>query len=170
MEARRLEPVTAYLGLGSNLGLRQDNLLRAIRLLQGHVQVRSASSVYDTVPWGLAEQFNFLNCVLKVEAGLAPHLLLEAVKGLEQEMGRQPDIRYGPRLIDVDILLYGDLTLDQPDLQIPHPRLHLRAFVLVPLVELAPELTHPTLNITMARLAQRVEGKEGVTLWGPPLE
>ena len=164
-----MERLTAYFGLGSNLGRRENNLLRAIDLLRPHVQVHSSSSVYQTVPWGLIEQPIFLNCVLEVTSTLAPHRLLDSAKGLELEMGRQGGPRYGPRLIDVDILLYGGLTLDDSDLQIPHPRMHLRAFVLVPLAELAPNLNHPSLNCSIAVLAQRVNGKEGVTYWGPPL-
>jgi 7,8-dihydro-6-hydroxymethylpterin-pyrophosphokinase len=83
-------------------------------------------------------------------------------------MGRQPGVRYGPRLIDVDILLYGDTTVDLPDLKIPHPGLSQRAFVLVPLAELAPWLVHPTLRVPISDLARRADGLEGVTPWGPP--
>ena len=164
-----MERLTAYLGLGSNLGLREDNLLRAIDLLRPLVRVHCSSSVYQTAPWGYVEQPIFLNCVLEVTSTLAPHRLLDSVIGLEREMGRQRGARYGPRLIDVDILLYGNLNLDHSDLQIPHPRMHMRAFVLVPLAELAPNLNHPALNCSIAALAQRVNGKEGVTIWGPPL-
>jgi 7,8-dihydro-6-hydroxymethylpterin-pyrophosphokinase len=94
--------------------------------------------------------------------------LLSAVKKLEEKIGREPGFRYGPRLIDIDILLYGDLTVGLPELQIPHPRMVQRAFVLVPLAELAPGLVHPTLKITIGDLARQVEGKEGVKLWSAP--
>ena len=163
-----MDPVTAYLGLGSNLGRREDNLRRAIGLLRRYVRPRRTSPVYETAPWGFCQQPDFLNCVLEVTATLAPHQILSSVKGLEREMGRQPGVRYGPRLIDVDILFYGDRTMDYPDLQIPHPRLHQRAFVLVPLADLAPELLHSALGLTMAQLSDRVAGREGVKLWGPP--
>ena len=164
-----MDPVTVYLGLGSNLGRREDNLRRAIGLLRRCVLPRRASPVYETAPWGFSQQPDFLNCVLEVTATLAPHQVLSSVQGLEREMGRQPGVRYGPRLIDVDILFYGSQTLEYPDLQIPHPRLHQRAFVLVPLADLAAALSHPTLILTVAQLADEVAGKEGVKLWGPAL-
>ena len=169
MEAPGLDPVTVYLGLGSNLGRRENNLRRAIGLLRRYVRPLRASSVYETAPWGLSQQPDYLNCILEVTATLSPHQVLSSVKSLEREMGRQPGVRYGPRLIDVDILFYGGETLEYPDLQIPHPRLHQRAFVLVPLADLAPELSHPTLALTVAQLADGVSGKEGVKLWGQPL-
>ena len=164
-----MDPVTVYLSLGSNLGRREDNLRRAIGLLRRYVRPRRASSVYETAPWGFPQQPHFLNCILEAAATLAPHRVLSSVKSVEREMGRQPGVRYGPRLIDVDILFYGGQTLEYPDLQIPHPRLHQRAFVLVPLTDLAPELSHPTLTLTVAQLAEVVAGKGGVELWGPPL-
>jgi 2-amino-4-hydroxy-6-hydroxymethyldihydropteridine diphosphokinase len=188
-------PIIAYLGLGSNLGRREANLKEAIsRLYAGWsrfpaanagltvpphpqgvegrrglptgIQVLRTSPVYETAPWGYTDQPDFLNCVLEVRAFLSPQELLSSVKGLEQAMGRQPGVRYGPRLIDVDILLYGETTVDLPDLKIPHPGLHQRAFVLVPLAEIATGLVHPTLGITIGELAHRVQGLEGVTLWG----
>ena len=164
-----MDPVTVYLGLGSNLGRREDNLRRAIGLLRRYVRPRKASSVYETAPWGFYQQPHFLNCILEVTATLSPRQVLSSVKSLEREMGRQPGVRYGPRLIDVDILFYGGQTLEHPDLQIPHPRLHQRAFVLVPLAALAPQVFHPTLTLTVAQLADRMAGKDGVKLWAPPL-
>ena len=163
-----MEPVTAYLGLGSNLGQREANLARAVHLLGQRMRPLRVSSIYETSPWGYTDQPDFLNCVLEAETKLAAPSLLESVKGLEREMGRVTSFLYGPRLIDVDLLLYGDWTTDLPDLQIPHPRLSQRAFVLVPLAELAAGLVHPTLKLTVAELARRAEGGEGVKLWGPP--
>jgi len=188
-----MEPVTAYLALGSNLGRRQEHLNRATRLVSlpsppetgrdpapdrgippdwgaGMLQPMRASSVYETAPWGYADQPDFLNCVLEVQTSLAPCHLLQWVKRLEKEMGREWSPRYGPRVIDVDILLYSDVYVQRPDLQIPHPRLHQRAFVLIPLAELASELVHPTLGLTIQELADGIEGKDGVRPWGSPLK
>lgn len=182
-----MEPVTAFLGLGTNLGRREENLAAAIQRLgecplgsansthpatnrgKKAIKVLRSSAVYQTSPWGLEEQPDFLNCVLEVQTNLPPAGLLECAKAVEESLGRLPGLRYGPRLIDVDILLYGSTVVDQPDLQIPHPRLHLRAFALIPLAELDPELIHPLLNISVGQLAQQINGQEGVKLWGPPV-
>ncbi|MCH7606507.1 MAG: 2-amino-4-hydroxy-6-hydroxymethyldihydropteridine diphosphokinase [Chloroflexi bacterium] len=116
--------LTAYLGLGSNLGDRRANLDRAAQLLtsddSNQIRLLRASSTYETAPWGYAGQPDFLNCVLEIETSSSPEGLLERVKALEREMGRVTGQRFGPRIIDLDILLYGDRTVDQPDLQIPH--------------------------------------------------
>lgn len=176
--------VTAYLGLGTNLGERRKNLERAAELLfrspseplnhgrlkpASHLQPLRSSSVYETAPWGYANQPDFLNCVLEVETGLTSDQLLDITQGVEREMGREWSLRYGPRVIDVDILFYGAIIIEQANLQIPHPRLHQRAFVLAPLAELAPELTHPVLGLTVLEMMTEVDGKSGVKLWGPPL-
>ena len=181
-----MERVTAYLGIGSNLGCREENLAAAIQRLNdgtvtseihspvtsarvaNTIEVLRSSSVYQTSPWGLKDQPYFLNCVIEVGTKLPPAGLLERAKAVEETLGRQPALRYGPRLIDVDILLYGSVVVEQRDLEIPHPRLHLRAFALIPLAELAPELIHPVLNLTVGQLAQKVGGQDGVILWGPP--
>ena len=189
-----MDAVVAYLGLGSNLGRRDENLSTAIRCLNGgpgrggpgrdgpgrgnkvalawsipsKVQVLRASSVYQTSPWGFEDQPDFLNCVVEVRTGLSPQELLEHIKIIENDMGRQPSVRYGPRLIDVDILLYGDAILDLVDLQIPHPRLHQRAFALIPLAELDRRLVHPMFHVTIGELTDRVDGREQVGVWSPP--
>ncbi|MDA0733764.1 MAG: 2-amino-4-hydroxy-6-hydroxymethyldihydropteridine diphosphokinase [Chloroflexi bacterium] len=169
-----MAPVTAYLGLGTNLGSREINLSRAVQSLTTSqtVQIVRSSSIYETAPWGYTEQPNFLNCVVEVNTWLSPVELLELAKQIENDLGREENFRYGPRLIDIDILLYGNDTvhLCHPDLEIPHPRIAERAFVLVPLSELAPDIMHPTLNISLAHLSDNVEGKEDVMLWGPPLD
>jgi 2-amino-4-hydroxy-6-hydroxymethyldihydropteridine diphosphokinase len=169
-----LESITAYLGLGSNLGQREANLAQAVHLLANsrQVQVLRSSSIYETEAWGFTDQPRFLNAVVEITTNLQPVSLLELAKIVEAEAGREPTFRWGPRLIDVDILLYADQVIqeDNPDLQIPHPRLSQRAFVLIPLAELASELLHPTLNVPVGQIAQGVEGREGVRLWGPPIE
>ncbi len=166
-----MEMVTAYLGLGSNLGDRWKNLHDASELLDtldDGVRVLRASNVYETEPWGLEDQPKFLNSVVEIAASVPPERLLALAKQVEQTLGREWSPRYGPRLIDVDVLLYGDAVVEQPDLQIPHPRMGLRAFVLAPLAELADGIVHPVLGVTIGQLAAEVDGKEGVTLWGAP--
>ncbi len=130
--------VTAYLGLGSNLGDRLANLARAARLLAGQpgVRVVRSSRVYETEPVGGPAQPDYLNAVLEAETALRPRELLAACLGVEEAMGRVRGERWGPRVIDVDLLTYDDLEVDEPDLVLPHPRMHERGFVLIPLAEL----------------------------------
>jgi len=150
---------TIYLALGTNLGDRAANLRAAITGLAPDVQVLARSSVYETPPWGYTDQPSFLNMVLRAETSLDPHALLAYVKALETRLGREASFRYGPRKIDIDILFYDDRLLNQPVLQIPHPRLHERAFVLVPLAELAPDLVHPLLKERIQDLLSHVDAK-----------
>ncbi len=154
----------AYLGLGTNLGDREVNLGRALDLLSANPGIRllRPSMVYETEPWGVADQPLFLNAVAEVATTLDPEALLAVCKEVEQGMGRQPGTRWGPRLIDVDILLYGDQIVRLPHLEIPHPRLHIRAFALMPLAELAPCTVHPGLGKTIGELAATAEGRDGV--------
>ncbi len=158
--------VTAYLGLGTNVGDRLANLERALQMLGSTpgVTVGKPSSVYETEPWGLTEQPRFLNAAVEVRTILEPGALLSVVKAIEVEMGRVATVRYGPRVIDIDILLYGDRVIDweTPDLQIPHARMAERAFVLLPLAEIAGEVQHPGLDVRISNLAEVVEGREGV--------
>jgi 2-amino-4-hydroxy-6-hydroxymethyldihydropteridine diphosphokinase len=129
---------TAYVGIGSNLGDRLENLRAAVRDMAGTADVRvvRSSSVYETAPVGGPQQGDFLNAVLEISTELEPHALLEALQRIENELGRVRAERFGPRTIDLDLLLYGDEEIDDPDLTVPHPRMRERAFVVVPLTEL----------------------------------
>ncbi|HEB65647.1 MAG TPA: 2-amino-4-hydroxy-6-hydroxymethyldihydropteridine diphosphokinase [Chloroflexi bacterium] len=148
------------LSLGSNLGDRAANLETAVRALSPWVQVTVRSSVYETSPWGYTEQPPFLNMALGGLTHLPPRRLLYRLKGIESRLGRKATFRYGPRVIDLDILAYDDLVLETPALTIPHPRLQERAFVLVPLCEIAPAWVHPVLGKTACALRQAVDVQE----------
>lgn len=136
----------AYLALGSNLGDRLANLREAVTRLEKNVHVEKISAVYETEPWGVVEQPRFFNLVLAGETELGPMALLEFVKSVEREMGRVETVRYGPRVIDVDVLLYDEVIVENDVLEIPHARMHERRFVLVPLAEIAPDMQHPRLK------------------------
>ena len=146
-----------YLGLGTNLGDRQANLQDAVAGLIPKVGVLRVYSVYETEPWGYRDQPACLNQVLEGETDLQPLDLLLFLKNLELTLGRQATFLYGPRLIDLDILFYDQAVINQPELVIPHPRLAERAFMLVPLTELAPELRHPVLGLTISMLKNRID-------------
>lgn len=151
-----------YLGLGSNLGSREDNLKKAMELISDRLRLGKKSSVYDTKPQGDENQPRFLNMACEVSTTLAPNILMSLLQGFELKLGRIPAKRNAPRPIDIDILLYGDLVQNAPELTIPHPRLAEREFVLAPLAEIAPDLCHPVLKKTMKELLAAVAGKQDV--------
>lgn len=148
---------TVYLALGTNLGDRAANLRAAIDALAPEVMLTAESPIYETEPWGYTDQPAFLNMVVSVQTDFSPLELLDYLKNLEQTLGRAPSFRNGPRLIDLDILLYDDWVMDTPRLVIPHPHLHERAFVLVPLADLAPKLIHPRLALSVDELLAAVD-------------
>ena len=129
-----------FLGLGTNLGDRADNLRRAVHALRRLLRVDALSAVYQSAAVGYTEQPHFWNMAVRAQTALTPRALLDALKHLERELGREPTFRMGPRLIDIDVLMYNDAVIDEPGLQIPHPRLHERPFVLQPLVDIDPSL------------------------------
>ena len=152
-----------YLSLGSNVGDRAKNLKDAIAGLAGAgVEVIRISSIYETEPLDLREQPWFLNCVVEAQTNLPPLGLLEALRAIEARLGSKKLVPKGPRLIDMDILLYGNETIDTPELQVPHPRMHLRRFVLAPLAEIAPRARHPVLGLTAAEMLARAADKSQV--------
>ncbi|HKX47215.1 MAG TPA: 2-amino-4-hydroxy-6-hydroxymethyldihydropteridine diphosphokinase [Gaiellaceae bacterium] len=145
----------AYVGLGANVGPREVTLLRAVDLLteEDDVEVLAVSQLRETDPVGIVDQPRFLNGVAQIETSLPPRALLELLLRTEQSLGREREERWGPRTVDLDLLVYGDLTVDEPGLRVPHPRLHERRFALEPLAELDPELDVPGLGSVSAVLA-----------------
>ncbi len=139
------EAVICYLGLGSNIGDRRANLAEAVQRLAQvlALEIVKTSSVYESAPVGPQDQPDFFNQVVQAEVTCSARRLLELIQGIERKMGRMRTRRWGERIIDIDILLYGDETIDEPDLQIPHPQMLARQFVLVPLAEIAPDLILP---------------------------
>jgi len=146
--------ITAYIGIGSNIGEREKNLDCAIEMLKfnNEVEVTAVSSYINTTPVGYTEQPDFLNTAVEVRTTLSAQKLLEVCQHIEKDLKRERIIRWGPRTIDLDILLYEDLILNENDLTIPHPRMHEREFVLKPLNEIAPLAFHPALKKTVSEI------------------
>ena len=146
-----------YIGLGSNVGDRHRNCLTAIELLrQNGLLVARQSSMHETEPWGVTDQPEFVNMTVETETDLAPIKLLEVLKKIEKDMGRQDTIKWGPRIIDLDILLYDDIIMKTDSLTIPHSLMHERAFVLRPLSEIAGNFIHPVLKKSITDLLKEV--------------
>lgn len=159
-----------YVSLGSNLGDRLDYLARAARQLQSDEnKILYCSSVYVTEPLEMRQQPDFLNLVLAMETALPSQLLLQRMQSIENLLERKRVERFGPRTIDLDILFYGNEIIRTPSLEIPHPRLHLRRFVLVPLREIAPGLRHPELSLTVEELLERTPDRSRVERYCGPV-
>ncbi|MFY7908949.1 MAG: 2-amino-4-hydroxy-6-hydroxymethyldihydropteridine diphosphokinase [Emticicia sp.] len=145
-----------FLGLGSNLGNREENLSTAQKLIEEKVgKIRSKSSIYETAAWGITEQNAFLNQVIEVETSFSPSAVLHLVLNIEKDMGRIREIRWGERSIDIDILYYNNEIISTETLVVPHPFIQERKFVLVPLCEIAPAFIHPKLNQTNLELLEK---------------
>jgi 2-amino-4-hydroxy-6-hydroxymethyldihydropteridine diphosphokinase len=155
-----------YLALGTNLGDRLANLKEAIAALTPQMEVKTKSQVYETPPWGYENQPKFLNQVVKVTTYLDPEPLLKHLKRLEVALGRKVSFPNGPRLIDIDLLFYDDLVLNKPSLIIPHPRLHERGFVLLPLMDIAPDLVHPVYKKSIREMAAQCDVR-GIERFAP---
>lgn len=153
---------TVFLGLGTNLGDRAANLRTALSALSAVADIDATSAVYETAPLYVTDQPAFLNMAVRARTELAPQALLAALKEIEAQLGRVASLRYGPRLIDLDILLYDGLVTDEPNLTIPHPRLHERRFALVPLADIAADLTHPVLNRSIGQLLAALPAEDDV--------
>jgi len=150
-----------FIALGTNIGDREANLCEARKALAPKVIIIKESPIYITPPWGYEDQPEFLNQVLEVQTKMRPGRLLAYLKRIEKKMGRMKTFRNGPRLIDLDILFYGQRVIERSKLCIPHPRLHERSFVLVPLKDIAPEFNHPVLNMTVETMLAKIN-TEGV--------
>ena len=157
----------AYIGMGTNLGDREHYLKEAVKELASHPanQVVAASSIYETEPWGFIDQGKFLNMVVCLQTQLTAQDLLEYCMQVEKQLGRKREIRWGPRTIDLDILLYNQENIVTENLIIPHPRIMERAFVAIPLVEIDKDITLPNMNKPVREVMDDIPDKKGVRIW-----
>ncbi len=154
-----------HIGIGSNLGNKASNIKKSIKLLETKSRLKKISPFYETEPVGYGNQEWFINCVVKIETDLAPFELLEFLKSIEKTLKRKKTVRFGPRTIDLDILFYDDKIINKKNLIIPHPRMHERLFVLQPLSDLSPKLTHPKLKKTTKELRNKIKNSKSVKLY-----
>ncbi|RXJ01083.1 2-amino-4-hydroxy-6-hydroxymethyldihydropteridine diphosphokinase [Anaerobacillus alkaliphilus] len=159
-----------YLSLGSNIGDRYKFLQYGVKSLKDHVNVsiKSCSSIYETSPIGFIDQADFLNMVIEIETSFTPLELLRITQEIQQKAGREFNVRWGPRTLDLDILLYNQENIEMDELNIPHPRMFDRGFVIIPLKEIAPSLYFQSMGKTIEQVYQELLDKEGVRLWKSP--
>ncbi|GIN64459.1 2-amino-4-hydroxy-6-hydroxymethyldihydropteridine pyrophosphokinase [Robertmurraya siralis] len=157
----------ALLALGTNMGNRYENLMDAITLLHKHSQVEleHSSSIYETDPVGYTNQDPFLNMVIEIKTALKPFELLDCCLQIEKNLGRKRIVRWGPRIIDLDILLYNQENIESEKLVVPHPRMHERAFVLIPLLEISPNERLPRADYLLRETLDEISDREGVRIW-----
>lgn len=165
-KTQNMEKESIFLGLGSNMGDRREYLIQALKKLQKYVSIEKISSIYETEPVGYKEQDMFLNMVCQGKTSYPAQEMLHKAKTIETEMGREHTFRNGPRPIDIDILLYGSLVIKQEKLTVPHPRMAERAFVLIPLNEIAPDILDPATNRTIRQLSQNISSG-GISRYDP---
>lgn len=164
--AKAVLPNTAWLLTGGNMGNRRENLANAFILIKKHCgEIIHASAIYETAAWGKNDQPSFLNQVLEVQTGLEPLQLLKQTLSIEKKLGRIREEKYGPRTIDIDILLFNDDVVNEPSLVIPHPRMQNRRFVLVPLAEIAGNMIHPVFHKTIAQLLEECPDKLNASVY-----
>lgn len=157
-----------FLSLGSNMGQPEANLAKAIELLKDEfTRIINISQIYKTGAWGMIEQQDFLNQVILIETRLAPRELLNYILALEAKMGRERKLRYGPRVIDIDIIFYDDIIINESGLNIPHPLMHERNFVLIPMKEIAPDFIHPGFGKTIEELYTETRDELPVSIFEP---
>lgn len=158
---------TSFIALGSNIGERQSYLYHAIKKMQNHssIEIVNYSSIYETDPVGYEEQDKFLNMVIKANVNLQPLELLHTLQKIENELSRKREIRWGPRTIDLDILLYNQDNIETEQLIVPHPRMYERAFVMIPLLELNNEDVIPQIDRSLKQNTDKLKDKEGVHVW-----
>ena len=147
-----------YVGLGSNLGNRRENLVNAINRIGANtgIQVKDKSGFFETAPVGGPPQPDYVNCAIELETEIEPQTLLKEFNKIERELGRKPGVRWGPRIVDLDILLYGDKIVNDHNLKIPHERMHERTFVLEPLCDISPDIKHPVLRVSVSELLEKL--------------
>lgn len=159
--------INAFLSIGSNMGDRASNVKDAIKLIEKNIgKIAKQSHVYETQPWGEPNQDPFLNLVIMINTSLEPRDMLEKISRIERELGRERKEKWGPRIIDIDILFYGKRVIRDKGLEIPHPELHKRGFVLVPMMEIAPEFEHPILMKPIDELYMECDDNNDVVMLG----
>lgn len=159
-----------YISVGSNIGNRLENCRKAVSAVADIARVTAVSSVYETEPVGPKDQPDFINCAVEIETDLPPRKLLAELLSIEDALGRVRKERWRERAVDLDIIFYGSLVMNSDDLTIPHPRAHLRRFVLEPLAEIDPAFVHPVLGASVSELLEKVEGLERVVKTAPSTE